>query len=240
MKVLIVHAHPEPKSFCSSMKNLMVERFVAQGHEVTVSDLYDMKFNPVASAADFATRTDPDYLVYALEQRNAFKAGTIDSDIELEVAKVLAADLVVLNFPLFWFSMPAMLKGWIDRVFLSGVFYGGRNFYDQGRMAGKRAWVTLTLGGRENMFGPEAVHPPLTDLLAPVLRGSLGYVGFDVHEPFAAYHVPYIEQEAREALMHDFGKAVDALAERPLLTFPTLSNFDAQMNPIITKGGFDV
>lgn len=232
MKVLIVHAHPEPKSFCSSMKNVMVERFRAQGHEVVESDLYAMKFNPVASSADFATRHDSDYLVYAMEQRHAYKAGTLDSDIELEVAKVQAADLVVLNFPLFWFSVPAILKGWIDRVFLSGPFYGGRNFYDQGRMAGKRAWVSLTLGGREHMFGEKAVHPPLEQLLAPVLRGSLGYVGFDVHQPFAAYHVPYISQEAREAVLTDFAKAIDELDDRPYLSFPKLSDFDAQMNPL--------
>ncbi|MDX1670200.1 MAG: NAD(P)H-dependent oxidoreductase, partial [Limnobacter sp.] len=208
MQVLIVHAHPEPQSFCASMCTEMKAVFESQGHSVEVSDLYAQKFNPVASAADFSEPSNPDYLVYAIEQRHATKQGTLPADIQAEVEKVQKADLVVLNFPMFWFSMPAILKGWVDRVFLSGAFYGGRNVYDRGRMKGKRAWVTFTLGGHEGMFGEGSIHGDLTGILKPIVQGSLGYVGFDVHEPFAAYHVPYIGQDAREEMMESFKKAV--------------------------------
>lgn len=231
MKVLIVHAHHEPASFCASMKDRLVSDLQQQGHEVEVSDLYAMGFNPVACAADYPQRANPDYLVYAMEQRHASKNGTLPADIALEVEKVKACDLLILNFPLYWFSVPAILKGWIDRVFLSGVMYGGRNFYDQGRMAGKKAWVTFTLGGRDHMFGPDAVHPPIETVLAPVLRGTLAYVGFDVYEPFAAYHVPYLPQEDREKIMDDFGAAIGDLASRRQLEFPKLADFDEQMRP---------
>src|SRR6266850_7344378 len=71
MKALIVHAHPEPGSFTGAMKQVAVETLRGAGHEVRVSDLYEMKFNPVASGADFQARTNNAYLVYALEQRNA-------------------------------------------------------------------------------------------------------------------------------------------------------------------------
>ena len=53
MNVLIVHAHNEPKSFNTAMMNLAVEVLQGEGHEVLVSDLYEIKFNPVASADDF-------------------------------------------------------------------------------------------------------------------------------------------------------------------------------------------
>lgn len=232
MNVLIVHAHPEPQSFCTAMMQSMRRRFESAGHTVAVSDLYAKQFNPVASAADFHNRSNPDYLVYALEQRHAYKTETLPADIAEELALLQQCDLLVLNFPLYWFSVPAILKGWIDRVFLSGVAYGGRNFYDRGLFKGKKAWVTFTLGGREHMFGEHGIHGDLTALLAPVLRGSLGYAGFDVLEPFAAYHVPYITPEARADIVLALDKAVDTLAERACIEVPSLDHFDAQMNPL--------
>lgn len=232
MNILIVHAHPEPQSFCSAMVGRMRERFESQGHTVNVSDLYAKQFNPVASAADFQDRNNPDYLVYALEQRHAQKNNALPADIAEELALLNQCDLLILNFPLYWFSLPAILKGWIDRVFLSGVVYGGRNFYDRGLMKGKRAWLTFTLGGREHMFGDSAVHGDLETMLRPVLRGSLGYAGFDVLKPFAAYHVPYISQEARVEMMEQLDAAVDDLAQRELLPYPSLDDFDPQMNPL--------
>ena len=66
MNVLIVHAHPEPQSFTTAMKDLAVQELTNAGHQVEVSDLYAMNFNPVASAADFGSRKNPDYLVLSL------------------------------------------------------------------------------------------------------------------------------------------------------------------------------
>ncbi|MNR16737.1 hypothetical protein D3C85_1333580 [compost metagenome] len=75
-----------------------------------------MNWNPVASADDFSARENPEYLVYALEQRLGVKSQTLAADIQQELDKLLWADLLILNFPIYWFSAPAMLKGWIDRV----------------------------------------------------------------------------------------------------------------------------
>ncbi len=115
MNVLIVHAHPEAKSFNSALMALAKEQFTQAGHNVEVSDLYEMNWNPVASADDFAERKSPDYLVYALEQRYNFDKQAIAPDIAIEIAKLQKADLLILNFPLFWFSVPAIMKGWIDK-----------------------------------------------------------------------------------------------------------------------------
>ena len=139
MNVLIVHAHYEPNSFNSALKDQAIKTLQAAGHEIQVSDLYAMNWNPVASQADFAAPTNPDYCVYALEQRKGFEAGSIAPDIQAEIAKVDWCDLLIFNFPIFWFSVPAMLKGWIDRVLISGVCYGGRRIYDQGGLKGKKA-----------------------------------------------------------------------------------------------------
>ncbi|WP_313203243.1 NAD(P)H-dependent oxidoreductase [Pseudomonas sp.] len=232
MKVLIVHAHPEPRSFTAALRDQAAQTFRAQGHEVQVSDLYAMGWNPVASADDFSQRENPDYLVYALEQRLGVKSGSIAPDIQQELDKLLWADLLVLNFPIFWFSAPAMLKGWIDRVLVSGVCYGGKRFYDQGGLAGKRALVTVTLGGREHMFGEGAIHGPLEDMLRPILRGTLAYVGFEVLEPFVAWHVPYISDEARQAFLHRYAQRLQHLSDDLPLKFPRLDQFDEALYPL--------
>ena len=88
MNVLIVHAHPEPQSFTAAMKDAAVQHFQQQGHSVTLSDLYAMQWNPVASAADFSTRANSDYMNYALEQRANAEAESLAPDIAEELAKL--------------------------------------------------------------------------------------------------------------------------------------------------------
>ncbi|QLG93803.1 NAD(P)H-dependent oxidoreductase [Pseudomonas yamanorum] len=232
MNVLIVHAHPEPQSFTAALRDQAIATLQAQGHEVQVSDLYAMNWNPVATAADFTARENPDYLVYALEQRLGVKSQSIAADIQQELDKLLWADLLILNFPIFWFSAPAMLKGWIDRVLVSGVCYGGKRFYDQGGLAGKKALVTVTLGGREHMFGERAIHGPLEDMLRPILRGTLAYVGFDVLPPFVAWHVPYISAEARGEFLCSYQQRLEGLADDQPLVFPRLEQFDEALYPL--------
>ncbi|CAD5378422.1 NAD(P)H oxidoreductase YRKL / Flavodoxin 2 [Pseudomonas sp. OF001] len=232
MKVLIVHAHNEPRSFNSALKDCAVEQLSAAGHEVQVSDLHAMDWNPVASAADFGSRANPDYLVYALEQRHNYEAGTLAPDIAAEIAKVQWCDLLILNFPLYWFSTPAILKGWIDRVMISGVFYGGKRIYDRGGMCGKRALVTLTLGGREHMFGAGAIHGEIHTLLRPLLQGSLAYCGFAVLPPFIGYHVPYVSTEARGQILADYRQHLATLDNLEALRFPSLADYDERLLPL--------
>lgn len=232
MNILVVHAHPEPRSFCTALQTQAVLTLTSLGHQVVTSDLYAMGFNPVASDCDFQRRKDPAYLVYALEQRNAVEQHSLAPDIQAEIDKVKACDLLILNFPVFWFSVPAILKGWIDRVFVSGIFYGGRRVYARGGMSGKRALVCATLGGREHMFGNSGIHGELTGMLRPLLQGTLGYVGMDVLEPFFGYHVPYLSLEGRQQILEDWRQALSQIDSRARLRMPDLSHFDGEFRPI--------
>lgn len=230
MNTLIIHAHHEPQSFCTSMKSVAVAELEAQGHAVQVSDLYAMQWNPVASAADFGSRSNPDYLVYALEQRFNHQAGTLAPDIQAELDKLLWADLVLFSFPVYWFSMPAILKGWIDRVLVSGACYGGKRFYDRGGLAGKRAMLAVTVGAREHMLAEQGVHGDLDTMLRPILRGTLGYTGMRVLPPFVAHHVPYISHDARLALLEQYRACLRTLDSVEPLRFVSLDEFDGQLN----------
>ena len=239
MKTLIVHAHPERQSFCASMKRVAAETLCREGHEVVVSDLYAQQFNPVATAADFGSRARADYLVYAMEQRHASAAGTLAPDIAAELEKLQWADLLILNFPVFWTSVPAIMKGWIDRVLVSGLCYGGLRFYDRGGLKGKRAALSFTIGGQRHMFEPDGIHGPLETYLQPLERGTLAYVGMSVLPAFTAWHVPYVSDDVRHATMDEYR---DWLRQLPAATpkrFPSMDDFDRKLRPLRSAGAVE-
>ncbi len=189
--VLIVHAHPEPKSLTSALKTLAVETLTAHGHAVRVSDLYAMGWEAVADRGDFTSPAQPDRLRYAAESQHAFASGTQTADIAAEQEKLLWADAVLFSFPMWWFSMPAILKGWVDRVFAYGFAYGvgthgGERWgdrYGEGTLRGRRAMLTVTIGGREPHYSPRGVNGRLDDLLWPIQHGILFYPGLEVLPP---------------------------------------------------------
>ena len=123
-KVLIVHAHPEPTSLTRQLVEVAVQTLQRQGHEVMQSDLYGMRWKAVFDEHDFPSRADPDRLSFIAESGHSYLGGEQAVDIATEQQKVLAADAVLFQFPLWWFGMPAIMKGWVDRVWAYGLAYG--------------------------------------------------------------------------------------------------------------------
>lgn len=188
-----------------------------------------MQWKAVADASDFGSRVNPDYLVYALEQRHAYEAKTLAPDILAELEKLNWADLVIFNFPVYWFSMPAILKGWIDRVLISGVCYGGMRFYDRGGLRGKKTMLAVTIGGQQHMLTEGGIHGELDDMLRPILRGTLAYTGMTVLPPFVAHHVPYIKPEERAVILEQYRRQLRELDELHPLQFPSMDDFDSNL-----------
>jgi NAD(P)H dehydrogenase (quinone) len=193
--ILIVHAHPEPKSLTSALKDFAVGTLTAQGHMVQVSDLYAMGWKTVADRGDFTEEAHPERFKYASESRHAFANGTQTPDIVAEQQKLLWADAVILSFPLWWFSMPAILKGWVERVYARGFAYGvgkhgGERWgdrYGEGVLSGRRAMVMVSIGGRQPHYTERGVNGRIDENLWPIQHGILFYPGMDVLPPFAVY-----------------------------------------------------
>lgn len=123
-KVLIVYAHQEPRSFNGSLKKVAVDELSKQGCTVTVSDLYAMDFEPRATRKDITgALSNSEFFSYGVEAFEACKKRSLTSDIIDEQTKVQEADLVIFQFPLYWFSTPAILKGWMDRVLCQGFAF---------------------------------------------------------------------------------------------------------------------
>ncbi|XP_064363168.1 ribosyldihydronicotinamide dehydrogenase [quinone] [Dromaius novaehollandiae] len=132
-KVLIIYAHQEPKSLNGSLKDAAVEELGKQGCSVTVSDLYAMQFEPRATRNDIVgCLHNSEEFNYGVEAREAYKRGDLSDDLIEEQKKVQEADLLIFQFPLYWFSMPAIMKGWMDRVLVEGFAHEFPDCYGSG------------------------------------------------------------------------------------------------------------
>src|SRR3546814_4681138 len=147
-------------------------------HEVVQSDLYAMGWKAVFDEQDFPSRANRDRLSFNEESGHAFANGGQTPDVEEEQRKLLAADAMILHFPLRWFGMPAIMKGWVDRVWAYGLAYGYRGAgnahrYGEGGFAGKRALLAVAVGGPEIDYSPRGINGPLEPLLFPITHGTL-------------------------------------------------------------------
>lgn len=227
MNVLLVYAHPEPKSLNGSLKDFAVKRLEHAGHTVQVSDLYAMNWKTTLDANDSTHRVSEERFHPSLDSKHAFEHGLQSEDIAREQDKLRWADAVILQFPLWWFSMPAILKGWVERVYAYGFGYGvgehsdvrWGNRYGEGTLAGKRAMLVVTTGGWESHYSARGINGPIDDVLFPIQHGILYYPGFDVLPPFVVYQSGRMD-EARYADISDaLGKRLDALATTEPIPF---------------------
>ncbi len=219
MNVLIVHAHPEPRSLNGSLKDFSARRLRDAGHVVQVSDLYAMKWKASLDAYDSLDGPVDEHFHPERDSRHAFENGRQSRDIALEQEKLLWADAVILQFPLWWYSMPAILKGWVERVYAYGFAYGVGEHSDsrwgdrfgEGAMAGKRAMLILTTGGWEPHYGPRGINGPIDVLLFPIQHGILYYPGFDVLPPFVIYRTGRIDEPRYAKICDELGQRLDDL-----------------------------
>ena len=119
--ILWVSAHPDRHSLTAALRAEGIGHLRKQGYEVTESDLYAMRWNHLLGDDELAAGTSP----LADRQKSAALCGALGPDVRAEQDKLRRADTVVIQFPLWWYGMPAVLKGWFDRVFASGFAFDG-------------------------------------------------------------------------------------------------------------------
>ncbi|KRE53581.1 NAD(P)H-dependent oxidoreductase [Paenibacillus sp. Soil522] len=136
MKHLIVYAHPHPESFNHAILETTVQALKKKGHEVTVRDLYDIDFQPVLKPQDTA----------------AMKAGQTPADIKTEQQFIEQADTITFIYPIWWTGLPAILKGYVDRVFSYGFAYAyGAEGIDK-LLKGKKGLIINTHGMPKEIY----------------------------------------------------------------------------------------
>ena len=217
MNVLLVFAHPEPQSFNGAMLRTAIATLEAAGHVVQVSDLYAQLFEPLSSRRNFTTVRDATYFKQQAEELYATEHQGFAGDVEVELQKLAWCDTLIWQFPLWWFSVPAALKGWVDRVFAMGRAYGSGRIYETGFFQGKRALLSLTTGGPAEAYQPGGLQGDLLGILRPIHRGMLQFTGFTVLAPHVVYGPARLSDKERAAALSAWSARLASLAhEAPL------------------------
>lgn len=216
--VFWLSAHPEPRSLTAQLRSAGIAHLKDTGHQVIESDLYAMGWNPVVTG---------DGLVGPGEQfnptrdtRQAFIEDRLPADVRREQDKLRTADAMVVQFPLWWYSVPAILKGWFDRVLVSGFAFGKdpntgqRLRFENGPFRGKRVLTVITLGDRPRAIGPRGKSGELCELLFGLLHGTFAYTGMDVLPPMALPGADFTDQDS-------YPPAEQCLLDRLDHLFPT-------------------
>jgi NAD(P)H dehydrogenase (quinone) len=218
MKVFIVYAHHEQRSFNGALKNLAVSILTEQHHAVKVSDLYAMKFNPVASKQDFLKLPDSQETNYMLMQKSTSQKGRFAKDIDDEQEKVRWADFILFQFPIWWFSAPAILKGWFDRVLACGFAWDFAKTYSSGLLRGKKAMLSVTTGGGQEGYSEKGANlATINQILHPIMHGTLYFCGMEVLPPFVAYGAFQVGDPGRKKYLEEFKQRLLTLETTRLL-----------------------
>lgn len=189
-KVLLVYCHPNPKSFNHAIREKLEAELKANGAEVRTRDLYQIKFDSTLDGEDFME----------------FKSGKIPADIAAEQTEIRWADRLAYVYPLWWFDRPALVKGYIDRVFSYGFAfeYGAQGA--KGLLPHKKALVLMTTGT------PEAGLAAVKETLPIAMRdGTLKFSGVKEVLWKTFYGVISASDADRKAMLEEIPSLAKAL-----------------------------
>jgi len=158
MKTLLVLAHPRRASLCGQVADAFAAAATAKGHQIELADLIAEGFDPVLREEDEPDRGDPGH--------------TYSPAVQQEMARIRRNEATVMVFPVWWWSVPAILKGWIDRVWNRGFAYGGATYPQQ------RVWMIGVAGTNAAAYAKRGYDSAMNTQLD---TGLLGYCGVPEH-----------------------------------------------------------
>lgn len=192
MKMLVVYSHPNPASFNNAIKSEVIETARSLGHQVVVRDLYDIQFDPILKGQDFAN----------------LQNGSPTADISTEQDFIRWADVITFIYPIWWTGLPAMLKGYIDRVFSFGFAYTVTENGIAGLLTDKKVAVINTTGTPDEIYQSNG----MTDAMNKTSdTGIFEFSGMKVisHTYFGG--VPNVTDEDRKAMLETVKKQVSLI-----------------------------
>lgn len=184
MKQLVLYCHPNPGSFCHAILEIVVETLRGKGHEVKVKDLYGEAFDPVLKDSDV----------------KALQAGKTPTDITAEQNLVAWAEAITVIYPVWWTGLPAMLKGYIDRVFALEFAYTFGPDGPKGLLGGRKVIVLSTQGAFKEAYDTSG----MTDAMKKTTDvGIWSFCGMEVleHRFFGA--VPLTDDTTRKSYLSE-------------------------------------
>jgi NAD(P)H dehydrogenase (quinone) len=176
MKACIVFAHEGKSSFCHEILARVTQSLDKQNIEYKLRDLYDMQFQPV----------------FGSEDMRLIEQGTASTEILEEQELIKDSELLIMIYPVWWWSQPAILKGYIDRVFTHGFAFRYEEHGPVGLLTNKQAIVFTTTRASAKEMAASGLDKVVEKQIAD---GTLQLLGYDVaYTNFAA--VPDVEDGA--------------------------------------------
>ncbi|PEZ06550.1 NAD(P)H dehydrogenase [Bacillus sp. AFS018417] len=192
MKHLIVYAHPNPQSFNHAILETFQGQLQEKGHEVRVRDLYAINFNPVLAADDFIS----------------FSQGNTPADIKAEQEHITWADVITFIYPVWWAGLPAILKGYVERVFSQGfAFTYGPNGVDK-FLTGKKGVLLSTMGNSKENYDASGMFEAMKKTTD---AGIFDFTGIETVEHAFYTSVPSVDNEVRTQYLEEVKKLVNRL-----------------------------
>lgn len=189
MNVLVVYTHPHPYGFNQGILERIEKTLVDQKQELRTKklyELYEQGFNPVLDYSELSI----------------LKQGKIPGDIQKEHKDILWAEALVFVYPIWWYSCPALLKGWIDRVFCYDFAYRMGVKGLEGLLHHEKALVITTSANShedyENSGGVELIERPMT-------IGTLAFCGIKKVHYKALYSVQKVSDRERSVMLDEVG-----------------------------------
>ena len=191
MDFLIVYAHPNPRSFNHAIKETVENVLEENGKTFEIRDLYALNFDPILKPYDFITMQKGDYL----------------SDVKKEQEFIKNAKTLIFIHPIWWYSMPAILKGYIDRVFAHGFAYGEVDGQIKGLLTDKNVVIFNTLGESKEVCEGSGICP----CIKKTIGGTFEFCGMKVLEHKFFFSVPYVSDEDRKNMLKEVESIIKGL-----------------------------
>ncbi|MBT3206067.1 MAG: NAD(P)H-dependent oxidoreductase [Gammaproteobacteria bacterium] len=182
MKHLIIYTHLNPNSFAKAVADEVESAAAGKGHEIKSIDLYAEKFNPILEFPDI---------------QYSFMNGDAPEDVKAYQQQISWADQITFIYPLWWGHMPAMLKGFIDRVFSNGFAYTYDENGPKGLLEGKSVHQFINTGNPSEVLSENGMH----DAIRKEQEGGIfGFCGMKAETTFFGNIIMSTEQDRKDYL----------------------------------------
>ncbi len=184
MSYLIIYAHPNPESFSNGTKEKIIDVLKQKNENFEVRDLYQLNFNPILSAHDFLL----------------MQKGNYSDDVKAEQEFIKKSKKLIFIFPIWWYSFPAILKGYIDRVFSYGFAYIVlENGEIKGLLENKEVLIFANFGGSKEEYESSNFDKCLENTFAEIFR----FCGIKNIKIKFFYSVPYVSDDIRKGYLKE-------------------------------------
>jgi NAD(P)H dehydrogenase (quinone) len=216
MTILSIYVHHEPTSLTGALKNTALSILLKQGHKILESDLYGVGFSPKAEKFDFSFLSGH-HFNYMLEQKHAANRDmAFGPDIIEEINKLQEASVIIIHTPIWWQGVPAILKGWFDRVLAMGVAWDSGRIYENGLLKGKSVFLCATIGGPKEYYQLDGKHKAtIEQILHPVQHGTFAFCGMNIIEPYYVFNSLGLNEKSAQEVIKDYQFRIEHLIDSP-------------------------